>query len=154
MAIVDPYLYPSHRGPRIDEGTRRLVRMAAPSDSQALTGIVLGKRASDLEERTARALYKMNIDFLFQTEIPVTTSVLGKGKVIDFIVDIGISQPLEVDGPLGHATAAQQAADALRDSLLEPVLLGMGMRPIMRIKWDKLQTQVQADQNIREALFL
>jgi hypothetical protein len=125
-----------------------LNRIAGTSEDERLTGFVHGKEASDLEERFARALGGAGKDYIFEYEVVGPTTIPGQENQIDFIVDD--IYPVEVDGQFTHKSGAQKAHDQLRDAVLNEHLKQYGWNPIDRISGDKLETQEQADQIVRE----
>ncbi len=150
MSIPKQYKYKIP--PRQDEDLdlHRLEPVSNPADPIPLNGWVHGKKASDLEERFARALNKLALEYWFQVKVYVATSPPGGGKRVDFAVDLGIWYPVEVDGPLGHSTAAQQGRDEVREMLLNAVFRHMCWAPLRRVKWWQLETQEMTDRIVRE----
>jgi len=143
-ARLEPYRYKLAPRPPVQP----LNRLAGTSEDERLTGFVHGKEASDLEERFARALDGAGKSFSFEVEIQGPTTIPGQENQIDFVVDD--IYPFEVDGSFTHKTAEQKAHDALRDAFLNDYLKQYGWHPIDRISGDKLETQEQADQIVRE----
>lgn len=119
------------------------------SDPKPLDGEVQGMPATDIEERVARTLYKLQVPFSFQTSIPVMGSLPGRGKVIDFLLYTQLPQPLEVDGPRWHTTDGQKSEDVLREILLNVQFRRHGWLPLIRLNWMHLDTQVDADRAVR-----
>jgi hypothetical protein len=76
--------------------------------------------------------------------------VVGGWKVVDFVVRDGIKSPVEVDGPLGHSTAAEQGKDKVREMQLNSVFRERGWRMMRRVKWWRLESQAMADRAVRE----
>lgn len=130
----------------------RIERPALVSDPEPLKGEVQGLPATDIEERVARALYKLRLPFSFQVSVPVMGSIPGRGKVIDFLLYTRVLQPLEVDGPRWHDTAGQKSEDALRQLLLNAEFRRYGWPPLGRLNWIYLQTQDDADRAVRQFL--
>ena len=118
-----------------------LNRLAGASSDERLTGYVLGKEASDLEERFARALYNKGKDFDFQRDFMTAYSIPGQEKEVDFVVYNGQPQPIEIDGTYAHKSAEQKANDMTRDAILNEELSKHGYLPIIRIPGDELETQ-------------
>ena len=128
-------------------------RISRATDSEGLTGIVQGQDASDLEERVARSLYKRKLEFVFQYEVRTAVSLPHEDRFVDFIVnDIGTWQALEIDGEIGHKTQSQKEKDEMRDVFVNEALKWEGIEPIIRIGWEKLETQELTDRAIREIL--
>jgi len=130
----------------------RLPQLSAAPDSPPLTGLVQEKSATDIEERVARALYKIQVPFRFQVVVPVLGSLPGRGKVIDFLLGTQVYQPLEVDGPLWHTHAAEKGEDALRELLLNAEFRKRGWLPLRRLSWLQLESQAAADHSVRQLL--
>ena len=125
-----------------------LNRIKVTNEGERLTGFVHGKEASELEERFARALDAAQKNYSFEVEIQGPTTVPGQENQIDFVVDD--IYPVEVDGTWIHKSASQKANDALRDAVLNNYLKKYGWYPIERVTGEKLETQEQADQIVRE----
>jgi hypothetical protein len=141
--------------------TYKRIRYAAPTlplnrppktvpiiDPEPLIGIVHGSQASDIEERFARALDKAGHDFSFQ--VPVSVSGEANARLLDFAIDLGMIQPVEVDGLFRHSTAAQRGSDKVREIQLNQVFRQWGWKPILRIPYWKLATQALADRAVQE----
>lgn len=125
--------------------------VSQPNDDEGLTGFVQGKPASDLEERIARALYKRRKRFEFQVEVFTRLSRPDDGRNVDFIVD-GV-QPVEPDGFIGHyRTISQKGNDYVRELQLNEAFRKMGLRPLIRVPYFKLQTQEMTDRWVRRNL--
>ena len=80
--IVAPYRYRKSR-PLAKEN---LQRQTARTVDEGLSGYVHGKTASDLEERFARALDKLDVNFIFEYEVETAYTVPGEEKLIDFVL--------------------------------------------------------------------
>jgi hypothetical protein len=128
----------------------RVTRIKAEADEIPLTGWVHGKRATDIEERFARALMGIGLDFRFQVPVKTRVSLPGHERVVDFIVETGLTIPVEVDGPRGHNNSAQQAMDEVREMLLNEVFRWWGYSPLQRVPWWRLDTQEGAGTLVRE----
>ena len=143
----EPYKYKLHGQANL-AGLNRIQRWA---DEELLIGAVKGQRASDLEERFARALYKNKrvLDFRFQVSFLAGRNLPGE-KRIDFLVDTGRIIPVEVDGYFAHRSAAQQSRDSLKEILLNDYFQRVGYLPLVRVPGDELATQEEADRRVRE----
>ena len=129
----------------------RVVPFDFPREDEGLTGFVQGQKASDLEERVARALSNNNIRFQFRVFVPTQFSFPGQSKELDFMVFFGlIVQPLSVKGPVSHSTSAQIQDDFARENLLNPVFAQGGALPLRSLFWWQLETQEDADKAIRD----
>lgn len=148
MALPRPYKY-LIRAVEKPERLNRLPELTIITDPVPLTRLVQGKRASDLEERLARALYKAEMNFEFQVWVWVQSGL----KRVDFVVHYGLLYPVEVDGVIGHRTGAQQGNDAVRETLLNEAFHRRGWTALRRVKWWQLENQAAADR-VARALIL
>jgi len=131
----------------------RLKAITIQADPVPLTGLVKGKPATDIEERFARGLVFLGLEFRFQVRFSTVGSLPWQEKVVDFVVQAsGVFQPVEVDGDIGHRTSAQRGRDAIREVLLNEVFLRLGYLPLVRVKWFELESQEMAD-SVVGALF-
>ena len=117
----------------------RAKRPEAPSfpsfkEDEGLTGTVLGKDASDLEERFARALNTYGVDFVFQFFVETAHSLPYQEKQVDFVVYSGQPEPVEIDGLWVHKTQAQREYDRERDAQVDEALAPHGFAPLRRIR--------------------
>lgn len=129
---------------------------------EVLSGVVQGMDASDIEERTARALYKIEIPFDFRARI--SSDALGqrrltrefaniKGEVeIDMLCEKdGAVTPIFVDGEISHYfTPAQAEADRIKTNVANEFGRRFGWKEAVRIPFWKLTTQDMADKTIRD----
>lgn len=140
---VKPYLYsvPSSRVP-----DRTIDRPVPYSTDEELTGWVNGEKASDIEERVARALRGLNREFAFQ--VPITIPGREFENKVDFIVER--RQPVEVYGEIGHDSAAERGDDAVREAQLNEFFAVVGLQPIRVLRWPELRTQELANNAVRE----
>lgn len=138
---------PSKRRPSFN--VDRLQRAPA---SDSLTGWVHGKEASDLEEYLSNALKLAGYKYSFRISVPVPGGYVSSDKEVDFLVDLGLQQPIEVDGYIGHHTAAQKGADILRENLLNAEFARIGWRPIKRVRQDQVSSQERANFWVRSEL--
>jgi len=145
---VFKYQVPRRVEERLD--LNRLPGIKEITDPKPLTGWVHGKQATDIEERFARGLMQMNLEFRFQAPFPVRDSLPGHEMVVDFVVENGFHYPVEVDGPVWHTTGAKQGKDEVREILLNEVFRSLGYMPLQRVKWWQLGNQAMADQVVRE----
>lgn len=150
MGLTKIYKYkvPSPRRERLR--VNRVARIKLEADDIPLTGWVHGKQATDIEERFARALMEVGLDFRFQVPVATRVSLPGHERIVDFVVEMGITVPVEVDGPRGHKNNAQQAKDEVREMLLNEVFRWWGYSPLQRIPWWRLNTQEMAGSVVRE----
>ncbi|MCB2179447.1 hypothetical protein KQH61_05950 [bacterium] len=142
--MIKPYKYPTPntRMPRLT-----LNRLQPPGDEEEeLTGWVNGKPASDLEERYARGLRAMKLEFSFQVEFSTAVSLVGEDKVVDFVVQYGgMYFPVDINGAIGHSSSAQRGRDAVRETLLNEIFDQRGMAHLQTVWYDELGDQTAAD---------
>ena len=140
-----PYRYKKPRPKRPD----------APSfpsfkEDEGLTGMVMGKEASDLEERFARALNAHNLDFTFQYFVETAHTLPYQEKQVDFVVYSGQPEPWEVDGDFTHKSAEQREYDKERDAQVDEAMKSNGWAPVQRITEEYLVNQDAANLFVAE----
>lgn len=160
MTTPKPYQYRGAGRVQRDRVGARLDRRNP--NKEVLTGEINGIKASDLEERYARALHKMEMPFEFRFRI--TSPLLGKQRLtqqflneageveIDFLVEkYGVITPVFIDGNIGHFYTDYQAdKDAIKTNVTNEFGQGMGWRPAVRVPFWKLQDQDMTDRTVRE----
>lgn len=131
-------------------------------DAEAFSGAVNGVKASDLEERYARALRKYEIDFDFRFRISspllgtqrITQQFLNmEGEVeVDFLVRRqGKTTPVFIDGNIGHFYTQYQADnDAIKTNATNDFGRVVGWYPAVRVPFWEMGTQEQTDRTVRE----
>lgn len=158
---MKPYRYRQQRI-ATPEYTRENVQRAG--DQEVLTGQVQGMDASDLEERVARALDKLEISYGFRERI--TSDAIGsrqltqrfanvKGEVeIDMLCDVGGQMvPVFVDGQISHYFTPYQAdKDKEKTDITNEFGRQFGWREAIRLPFWDLQTQDMTDRTVRNAL--
>ena len=145
-----PTFYQTRRVKQARLNKNRLKTITIQPDPVPLTGLVKGKPATDIEERFARALVSLGLEFRFQMRFSTVGSLPWQEKVVDFVVQAsGVFQPVEVDGDIGHRTSAQRGRDAIREVLLNEVFLRLGYLPLIRVKWFELESQEMSDGVVR-----
>lgn len=145
-----PYQYTVRKKPMQHFRKRRLKRHYEQTDPIPLTGFLVGKQASDIEERFGRALLAVKLRFRFQVRFPTADRAPGQRRVVDFVVESkGIDHPVEIDGRIGHRTSAQKGKDAVREILLNDLFVRWGMALLQRVSWTELETQEEADRTVR-----
>jgi len=142
-------------------------RIVFDNEKEYLTGVVQNKKASDIEERWARAVAKIpDWGYSFRERIsPLThkvTSVMRNlpGELeIDFLMYRGTTiLPILLDGEIGHFyTAWQKAVDEGKLSAINQALKSYGAQPALRLPTNKndlwrLATQDSADALAKEVL--
>lgn len=136
---------------------RKYVRVQRPKPisssetGEALTGLVNGEEASDIEERFARALDKAGFGYEFLPVIIAPANMAGSIQ-LDFLVYAGELYPIQIDGDWIHSTAEAKAHDLLQDALTDQwyASQGQGAQPSQRILGHRLATQDMADSVVRE----
>ena len=119
-------------------------RIEPKSEPEILVGVVQGKRATDIEERFAKSLYKRKLDFIFQVSFFAGQNMPGELR-LDFMIDDIFKQPVQIDGEFAHKSAAQKAKDTFNDARLDSHLSGQNALPTIRIDGENLQTQEDSD---------
>ena len=151
------YQYPTRRTGVTRTRLGRVV--ATPSQAEVFTGSVQGMKASDIEERFARSLSKLEIAFMFRYRI--SSFLTGnqyltqrrqneKGEVeIDFLIEG--KPPIFIDGQIGHFYTEWQAdEDVIKSNITDEFMSTLGFPPSVRIPFWKLATQEMSDQTARE----
>lgn len=158
---IKPYKYRQQRiAP--PEYTRENVQRVG--NEEVLTGQVQGMNASDLEERVARALDKLEISYGFRERI--SSAAIGtrrltsqfaniKGEVeIDFIAERGQVYPIFVDGQISHYFTPYQAdKDKEKTAVTNEFGRQFGWHEAIRIPFWELETQDMTDRTIRNLLY-
>ncbi len=131
---------------------------------EQLTGIVQDLKASDLEERVARALDKLDVGYEFRVRL--TSDALGERRLTrkfanvrgevetDFLVDKGGETiPIFVDGQISHFFTKWQAdEDSAKKNITDEFGQQFGWRESIRIPFWKLIDQDMTDRTIRDAI--
>lgn len=160
MKKVKPYKY---RNPRIaipDYAHGNTVLRVG--DQEVLSGQVGGMKASDLEERFARSMGRLEVGFEFRVRL--TTDALGdreltrqfanlRGEVeMDFLPNDEPFPPIFIDGQISHYLTAWQAEqDKLKTDVVDEFFRRVGGRkPAVRIPFWKLLDQDMSDRTARE----
>lgn len=120
----------------------RVNRLRSPNETEedALTGLIRGEEASNLEEFFSIVLDENKKKYQFQFPIRTRFTLPGEEYTIDFILeDFPRNTPVEIDGDIGHSSSAQKAADRYRDTLIRPELRQFGLNDIVRISQDDLR---------------
>ena len=140
------YQFPLRNEPIPDFNANRLVFLDKPEEG--LTGLVRGMKASDIEERFARALYKYQIPFDFQVSYLAPRNMSGEYR-LDFMVYFeGEAWPFAIDGEYAHKTASQKRKDVWKDTVFDNAKKGK-YRPVTRVPFTELDTQEKADNFIK-----
>lgn len=137
-------------------------RIVFPNPTEELTGLVQNKKASDLEERFARAMNKLpDWGYTFRVRInPIThrlsqrfTNLAGELE-IDFLARRGTTLlPILVDGEVGHYLAAwMKDLDAEKKDNIDRYMRSYGAMPSIRVEFWRLANQEMTDQYVRQLL--
>lgn len=116
-----------------------------------LTGYIGDKKASDLEERFARAVGKIGLNFAFQWRVATEYTLPDQQKNVDFVVTQtdGRVVPVEVYGSYFHTSAGDRVRDNARERELDTVFERWGWEKLVVI-WDyQLYNQEVADSTAR-----
>ena len=129
---------------------------------EELTKQVQGKRASDIEERSARALDKLpEWSYVFQVAINPITGYLSPEKThlvneveIDFWAVRGNEyKAILPDGEIGHFMALwQRSVDEEKTERINEFMKKIGQGEAIRVPFWKLTDQETADKFYRELL--
>lgn len=129
---------------------------------ETLTGVVQSIKASDIEERSARALDKLaEWKYYFRWRIDPITGRLSPqfsnlaGEVeIDFVTVRGTEvKAILVDGEISHFMALwQRVQDEEKTEKINEYMRKIGQGDAVRVPFWKLSTQEQADRYYRELL--
>lgn len=126
-----------------------------PTNEEVLSGYVQGAKASDIEERFARALSVDKRVDAYQFRFPVVSprNMLGQLE-IDFVVQsAGYIYSFQVDGQYAHKGIGKQQDDLRKDVISNAYMKKKyNSFPIKRIPWYQLSTQEQANKLIRELI--
>lgn len=157
-----PYIYRTRviAPPEYDHG-QSVIRVG---NQEVLSGFIGGMKASDLEERVARALERIEAPYEFR--IRISSDILGqrrltkefanvRGEVeLDFLVDRnGRTYPIFVDGAVSHyLTPAQAESDIIKTNVANEFGARLGWNEAIRIPFWKLNSQDVTDRTIRDIL--
>lgn len=122
--------------------------------AEYLSGYVFGMKASDIEERFAKALSKEKRVTEFQFRVPVINQRNLPGQLeVDFIATSGASvYVFQVDGEMAHKGYGKKQDDMRKDVLVNQHMKRYNAFPVKRIDGNSLSTQEQADQTVRELI--
>ena len=155
-------VYKIKRIKKVDIPKPGLVQQPA-QPGEILTGFIGSLKASDLEERSARALNGKNVSFGFRRQfIPGPSPIVisgssGRNQLGAIEADItfyrdGTLTAVNIDGAFAHKTAEQIEGDRKKDAQLAHILRQLGGGQIIRIPFYFLSTQEQADQTWAQLL--
>lgn len=153
MNLPKPYQYKKPRKPSAPKVANRVQTQA---EEENLTGFVQGKEASDIEERFARALDKLEKRYSFREHFFGPARNTPGAIEVDFLVDDGTWFPIQIDGEYAHKTAGQKDRDNVNDARLNQYFSKVGVSNVRRIPDGKeymvgdLDDQESADQVVKE----
>ena len=153
MTLPAPYRYRKVRKPSTPRVTNRV---STQKEEEELTGFVQDWEASDIEERFAKALNKIDKVFSFREHYFGPARNTPGAVEVDFMVEDGSWFPIQIDGEYAHRTAAQREKDRLNDARLNQYFQKYGINPIQRIPDGKqyvvgdLDEQESVDQIVKE----
>jgi len=128
-----------------------LNRVEIPSEEEGLTGFVNEWEASDIEERFARALWKNENPFTFREHFFGPTRTTPGAVEVDFLVWVGSEiYPVFTDGAYSHKSQAQRSEDKIKDARFDEYGRNIGLNPSVRISGEKLQTQEETNEVVKE----
>lgn len=124
------------------------------NDGEMLSGYVMGYKASDIEERFARALKNSKRVDGMQFRFPIISPKNMVGQLeIDFVVQSGgLVYSFQVDGEYAHKGIGKKQDDARKDVLANHYMRKYNSFPVKRIPGDKLRSQPEADFVVRELI--
>jgi len=130
--------------PRHDDlplGTPTVVR-----SDETLTGWVNGNKASDIEERFARALSSIGKEFAFRLPVISPRNMLGWLEVDFLVAHIPYYYPIQIDGEYAHKNESKKQKDAMKDILVYENLRNEygNVVPVIRIPGSYLATHEEA----------
>lgn len=158
MRKTKPYRYRVQRVAAPDYTTENVLRVG---NQEQLTGQINGQKASDLEERVAKALSKVEAGFEFRARI--TSDALGQRRLTSEFANIrgeieidmlaersGETIPIFVDGQISHHVAPWQAEqDKIKTDATNEFGKQFGWREAVRIPFWEILDQDAADRRIR-----
>ena len=132
---------------------------------EVLTGLVQGQSASDLEERWARSMDRLGVQYDFRVRLsPLVAGVRRIGVAaqnapgeieIDFLAyHNGDTVPVQIDGEIAHfMTPAQAEADKEKTEAINATMEQVGAKELTRIPFTEILTKEMADRKA-ELLFI
>ena len=116
-------------------------------EKEQLYGFVRDMAASDIEERFARALDKLEKNYWFRLPVGAPRGMPGYNEV-DFLVASGGYYPIQIDGEYSHI--GREAKDMLTDAKVMVALREYNPFPVKHILYTSLGNQRAADMAARE----
>jgi hypothetical protein len=122
--------------------------------AESLTGMVMGQKASDLEERAYISIRKLSsvLGIEFQPSFLAGRGMPGEYR-LDFLIHMpGYIQPIQVDGEWIHKSAEAQESDRIKDAQFDNEMMGTGALPVRRVSELEMPDQVRSDRLFQEIL--
>lgn len=124
---------------------------------EELTGYINGEKASDLEERSARALAKLEIPFDFRSRISPMSgltdaheNIMGEVEIDFLCMYYGKIYPINIQGEISHFFASwQRTRDEQKEAKINKALEPYKAHPLILLPYWRLSTQILADQTFR-----
>ena len=117
---------------------------------EGFVGEIQGYKASDIEERFARALDKRRLGYDFRTVYNGRRNQTGSVELDFEVVEAGLMYPFQIDGQFAHKSGAQRDEDRMKDAILDDILRGRASAPVQRVAGHLLETQAEAEAAVRE----
>lgn len=123
----------------------------AARDAEQLMGTVNDMRASDIEERFARACEKYEIEYFFR--LPIGDFGRPGWKELDFLLFtmIGVLA-VQIDDIEFIHKGTQNTEDKITDIIILDKLKQYGIREVTHITSDRLATQAMAESVVRSLI--
>jgi hypothetical protein len=118
------------------------------------TGIVMGQKASNLEERAYRSMKKVSrvVGIEFQPSFMAGKNMPGEYR-LDFLVHIaGLMYPIQIDGEWVHMTSGAQEEARIKDMNFDNHMIGSGALPVRRVNELEIFTQEKSDRLFQDIL--
>ena len=151
MKQLKPFRFKVRKEARPKDGPLNRLDRPATEDEQ-FSGVIQDLPASDLEERSARAIRKLGLGFTFRQAFFAGRGMSGEVELDFMIYDGPVIIPVQVDGDYAHGSEKQKAHDAQQDAILNAELAKQGARTVVRIPSWKVIDQETADRTFRELI--
>jgi len=121
---------------------------------ELLSGMVMGKKASDIEERFARALVNSKrIDGYNFREAVISPRNMPGQLEVDFVVQSGPTvYAFQIDGEIAHKGIGKKQDDMRKDVMVDLFMKKYNALPVKRINGIFLSDQESADRLVREII--
>lgn len=117
---------------------------------EGFVGELQGYKASDIEERFARALDKRRLGYAFRTVYFGKRNQTGSVELDFEVSEGGLMYPIQIDGSFAHKSGAQRDEDRMKDAMLDNVLRGRAAASVRRVAGHLLESQEEAEAAVRE----